>query len=76
MCFVEKHLANHLLVHCQWLSALGHLSLLLMGISWVQPRCFGGLKKKVKEEMDLRSLEGDAFGYLVVHVEGDALLDF
>jgi len=29
-------------------------------------RCFGGMEKKVKEELCPRSLKVDAFGYLVV----------
>ena len=31
---------------------------------------FGGLRKKVKEELDRRSLEVDTFGYLGEHLEG------
>jgi len=37
MCFGEEESVDHLFVHCRWASALWHLSLSLMGVSWVQP---------------------------------------
>ena len=37
LCLEEEETADHLLVHCRWVSALWDLALSLMGISWVQP---------------------------------------
>ena len=36
---------------------------------------FGRFEKKVKEEFDPTSVEVDAVGYLVVHLEGENFLD-
>jgi len=38
--------------------------------------CFGGLEKKLKEELGPRSLEADTVGYLVEHLEGEKSSDF
>jgi len=38
--------------------------------------CFGCVEKKVKEELDPRSLEVDTIGYLVEHLDGQELPNF
>ena len=40
LCLEEEETADHLLVHCRWVSALWDLALSLTGISWVQPSNF------------------------------------
>ena len=47
-----------------------------MGAISNHKRSFGGIEKKVKEELGTRCFEVDAFGYLVEHLEGQAWLDF
>ena len=37
LCLEEEETADHLLIHCRWVSALWDLALSLIGISWVQP---------------------------------------
>jgi len=37
MCLEEEETADDLLIRCCWASYLWHLSLSLMGVSWVQP---------------------------------------
>jgi len=34
-------------------------------------RCFGGMEKKINEELGPMSLEVDTIGYLVEHLEGE-----
>ena len=36
-------------------------------------RCFGGLEKEIKEGLDPRSLEVNAFDNLVADIEGDGV---
>jgi len=36
-------------------------------------RCFGGTEKKVREELDPRSLEVGTIGYLMEYLEGNEL---
>jgi len=37
MCLEEQEMVDHLHIHCRQVSSLWHLSLSLMGSTWVQP---------------------------------------
>lgn len=68
---------DHLLVHCQWVPSLWHLSVFdggLLGPAVPCERCVGGLEEEHEEES--WSLENGSFDYLVGYLEGENLRIF